>query len=499
MRRIHYWLLAGVFLLSAGVRLTFIRASAPVDDAWITFRFAQNLAGGHGFVYNLGERVLGTTTPLFTLLLVPFSWLRFPLDSAAQGLALLADLAVGLLLFRIVSRSLGFYEGLLASFLYGIFATIASACGYAMEVQIFSLLALGALCCGMEGRPRAAAVCAGAGSLVRPEGFLLAGLLLVVAAGRSLQRRERFRIAPVVIYLLVILPWIAFATAYFGSFIPNSVAAKAHQADISVRQWARFFFARNPVVLLFWAGGLVGVASAVRRRQWSLILLAAWGGLYTLFFLIARPPFLGIWYFPPVGPALIGLSVAGGIWLVSPFIRRPVTRILLIAGLATIPCLLLLPRTLATARAGRTMVNGVHRPMASWVTANTDSNDLVAAADIGYVGYLSGRRILDSSGLVSPELWKYYAAHADDPLRDVRYHLQRRPAVILLSISRDNYTRFKAGGLLEQYEPLARFQSLGDTTLRPQTDPGADYARSSRLVADYIAYRRIDYRADRRP
>src|SRR5450759_412222 len=39
------------------------------DDPFITYRYAANLQHGLGFVYNSGERVLSTTTPLFTILL----------------------------------------------------------------------------------------------------------------------------------------------------------------------------------------------------------------------------------------------------------------------------------------------------------------------------------------------------------------------------------------------------------------------------------------------
>ncbi|MEK7837451.1 MAG: hypothetical protein AAB328_05650, partial [candidate division NC10 bacterium] len=41
----------------------------PLDDAWIHFHFARNLAEGHGFVYNPGVHVSGSTAPLWTLLL----------------------------------------------------------------------------------------------------------------------------------------------------------------------------------------------------------------------------------------------------------------------------------------------------------------------------------------------------------------------------------------------------------------------------------------------
>src|SRR5829696_1795487 len=39
------------------------------DDPYITYRYASNLAQGAGFVYNAGERILSTTTPLYTLIL----------------------------------------------------------------------------------------------------------------------------------------------------------------------------------------------------------------------------------------------------------------------------------------------------------------------------------------------------------------------------------------------------------------------------------------------
>src|SRR5690606_35986274 len=38
------------------------------DDAFISFRYAQNLVDGHGLVYNQGERVEGYTNFLWTLL-----------------------------------------------------------------------------------------------------------------------------------------------------------------------------------------------------------------------------------------------------------------------------------------------------------------------------------------------------------------------------------------------------------------------------------------------
>ena len=39
------------------------------DDQYIFYSYAKNLANGHGYVFNSGERVNATTSPLYTLLL----------------------------------------------------------------------------------------------------------------------------------------------------------------------------------------------------------------------------------------------------------------------------------------------------------------------------------------------------------------------------------------------------------------------------------------------
>src|SRR5437879_10308715 len=61
-----------LILLALALRVPFASALVPDglgDDGYITLRYAANLAEGKGFVYNPGEPVWGTTTPLLTLLL----------------------------------------------------------------------------------------------------------------------------------------------------------------------------------------------------------------------------------------------------------------------------------------------------------------------------------------------------------------------------------------------------------------------------------------------
>ena len=56
------------------------------DDAFITFRYARNLAEGHGLVFNVGERVEGYTNFLWTVILAALYKLGADLPSAARAL-----------------------------------------------------------------------------------------------------------------------------------------------------------------------------------------------------------------------------------------------------------------------------------------------------------------------------------------------------------------------------------------------------------------------------
>ncbi len=60
-----------VILVAALIaRLTLLYSThRTAEDFYITLRYAENIAHGNGFVYNLAHHVLGTTTPLYTLFL----------------------------------------------------------------------------------------------------------------------------------------------------------------------------------------------------------------------------------------------------------------------------------------------------------------------------------------------------------------------------------------------------------------------------------------------
>jgi len=61
-----------------------------LEDALITFRYAINIVQGNGFVFNLGEKVLGTTTPFFTLITAGLAFI-----GGAENIILLTKILSG--------------------------------------------------------------------------------------------------------------------------------------------------------------------------------------------------------------------------------------------------------------------------------------------------------------------------------------------------------------------------------------------------------------------
>ena len=130
-----------LFVFAVVVRL--LPGERMVDDAYITFRYARNIVNGIGFVYNPGERVMGTTTPLYTLLMAGLSFLlrtdTYP--SIAIWVNALADGATCALLVPLGQAISGRrHVGIAAGLLYAIAPFSVTFAIGGMETSVFVLL-----------------------------------------------------------------------------------------------------------------------------------------------------------------------------------------------------------------------------------------------------------------------------------------------------------------------------------------------------------------------
>ena len=88
---------ATLYFVFTSVGIFYLFRNWAYDDPFITYRYAHNIVRGLGFVYNPGERVMSTTTPLFTLVLAAVSPLWSDLPRLANLIGAMS-LALGALL-----------------------------------------------------------------------------------------------------------------------------------------------------------------------------------------------------------------------------------------------------------------------------------------------------------------------------------------------------------------------------------------------------------------
>jgi hypothetical protein len=434
------WFALGVFLLVVAARL--FPGPRTIDDAYITFRYARNLLAGNGFVFNAGERVLGTTTPLFTLLLATIGLFtggaHAPFPEIALFVSALTDGFSALLLLKLGQRLGADWAGVGAALAWAIapFSVTFAIGGLETSFYIFVLLAT---CWAyLEKRRGLAALLAALSLLTRPDALLLILPLAfdwVVLAPRrgeaQVQRNE------VLLFILPLLAWGLFAWLYFSSPIPQSLLAKSAayrlpplSALVRLLQHYATPFLEHLTFGLGWIGiglllypflALVGSRAAFKREPASWPL-AVFPWIYFVTFAIANP-LIFRWYLATPLPfyflfILIGLQTM----LLDLFhlfkIKSAHFTNALCALVLVLPLLSLRNWTLHPAQPPDRPA-----PAMAWIelellyeqAAHYLAPELaahpqatLAAGDVGALGYFTDARILDLVGLNSLETLAYY-------------------------------------------------------------------------------------------
>lgn len=263
------------------------------DDAWISFRYARNLADGHGLRYNLGDHVPveGYSNFLWTVLAaVPES---VDADPGVWMTRLSAACGLGLLLHvtHVAWSRLGL--GRVGGGLAGLFLAASPAFaawstgGLATMPAAWALFALVDLWCLASPTPRRAwlgALAALALALLRVEGLywvlVVAGLALAVpvdgsGAHRTAWRRLR---GPLALVLAGIGLHTAWRAATYGSLV--AATAKAKVGLSGDRLWRGLLYVGGMLVALV-APGLAfpALPGALRHadRRWRTVALLAGG------------------------------------------------------------------------------------------------------------------------------------------------------------------------------------------------------------------------------
>jgi hypothetical protein len=484
LTRVEIAFLLGAILLC---RVLAIRACPIYDDAFITYRYARNLAQGAGLVFNPGapwEPILGTTTPGYAVLLSLFSRVGIGLVQASRGVNLIADLATAWLILAAFD-----YRRIAGAAAVSCFAALPQLARISMggmEAPLFAALALASAVALERGRVSLAGTLAALTCLVRPEGVLL---LPVLGAARIRNPRALVRLSLPVLAIGAVSV-ILLCTTY-GDPIPQSVHAKSQMHggpawSENLSRWRTILtqsFAPHaaylPLVPLVFVGARATLTRRGGARCFSLFSLAI-----TASYLAARPHTWGWYFYVPLVAWCLWLGL--GIEVAAPWIARAAERVrarLLLRLLrpVTLASILIVVAAAVSFALPTRVPARVYEPMQRWAseTSKLHPRATILASDIGAIAYTWTGTVLDSEGLTWPEALRYQ--HPTAMIEAMQ------PDYVLLVAERPRVEHFRSEDRVRRlYVPMARFSASGETELEPELD-----RVSPTWVQDYLVYKRV--------
>jgi hypothetical protein len=448
MKRAHFLLLAALSVVSLAVYLaasvSLSGPGFPLDDAWIHQTYARNLATHFEWAFIPGSPSAGATSLLWVLLLAPGYWLGLAPYAWTFVLGALLLLLTALVGWRAAQRLIPGDDR--ASLWIAAALTLewhlVWAAGSGMETLLFAWLAtlvLARILTLLNEAPPAfwwqSGLLAGLACLARPDGLTLLGPLALAALIYQPTWRARFRalLQSLLGFALFFIPYLLFNYALSGHAWPNTFYAKqAEYAELMRQPFLQRLadLIGLPLVgvgVLLLPGFLWVFYRALRERRWNILLVAAWIlGFIAIYALRLPVTFQHARYLIPVIPIYLILGGAGTFHWLRSAPGKGGARILSRAWLLAAAVVLLVFWGLG-ARAYRQDVAFINSEMvatARWVASNTPTDALIAAHDIGALGYFSERPLVDLAGLVSPEVIPFIrdesrlAAHLDEQKAD---------------------------------------------------------------------------------
>ncbi|MCX7765806.1 MAG: hypothetical protein N2246_03760 [Candidatus Sumerlaeia bacterium] len=304
-----------------------------MDDFFITFRYANNIATGRGFVFNEGERVLATTTPLLTILLAGLRLTGIMPELAVRWICSLTLMGSAIMFFLLHRQRKEDITGLTGGLLFFFIPPLMQLWGN--EVTLCMFFILSAIYFNARKQYNLSALFQGLYGLTRGEGVLFSLYIQFVTA----LREKKLNFYSLLILGILLVPWYLFSFLYFGEIFPNTLPAKIRQGvrlDVLnsytwglLENFRRIFFPKNLFILILtWLGGLKLLLNIFKLKRWSNLvflknfidekrtdyLLLTWIALHQIAYYCIGVPgsyewyFYTLWLLHPILPAY-GLSV----------------------------------------------------------------------------------------------------------------------------------------------------------------------------------------------
>ncbi len=412
------FIVTGLFLVVAASRG---HTGFPLDDGWIHQTYARNWAETGQLAYVAGQPSAGSTAPLWTLL-ISLGY-RLQIDPLAWTYVLGAiSLAItAWLVYRLAARLIpqrptaAWAAGLIVALEWHLIWAAVSG----METLLFCALML-LVIDRVQARSSGWAIGWWGGLLIltRPEGLVLIGLAALVMLARSGRDGLKTVVQMSITLILTVSPGLWFNWQAGGTLFPNTFYAKQSEYAVLTSSLPIWLEAIGQMLIAPLAGGLFlllpGLLAYVLRRptrywrtvNWAAWLPLLWAAAHTAVYALRLPVhYQHGRYLIPVIPVLAIYGVAGVARLMARRTGRwgrVINRVWAIS--IALIAIGYLPLGAVTYANDVSIIDDEMVAVAKWLAVQTPPDAVIAAHDIGAIGYFARRPLLDLAGLISPEV-----------------------------------------------------------------------------------------------
>ncbi len=437
-RVILIYIVVGAFSLGGYLLASrfYFRIGFPLDDAWIHQTYARNLVSSGEWSFIPGHPSAGSTAPLWSALLAigyalgsgPYLW------TFLLGWACLSVMGVfGYMGFHEICTSRaswGLWGGLLLITEWH----LVWGAGSGMETLAFAMFVLIIFVFIMKIEKRFTSekidqtnfiptikgwfglgILVGLSVWLRPDGVTLLGPVALIIIFLDLDWKEKLKVLLTVLsgFLLLFLPYLTFNKLLAGDWWPNTFYAKQAEyvslrsSSLPERFLREFSLPLVGVGVILLPGFIYFLIHGVKSRSWGVITGYLWilgfVGMYAW-----RLPVVYQHgrYLIPVMPLFFLLGLVGLAELARPDATVLWQRVLSRSWIITLGAVACIFWGIG-ARAYAIDVAVIESEMvttAQWISNNIEPDALIAAHDIGAIGYFSKHDLLDLAGLVSPQV-----------------------------------------------------------------------------------------------
>jgi arabinofuranosyltransferase len=442
------------------------------DDAYISFRYADNLLNGHGLVFNPGERVEGYTNFFWTVMIAGTMAIGLEPMYASQVLGLILGLATLLLVYRfgthVAHRTP--VQAIVAPILLAFSVPFGVWTFSGLETPLFSFLALlGAFHFILEYREASrfplSAIWFALASLTRPEGVLITvvssffGLWYLWFSREHLARHERQRfLLWLILFWVIYGPYFAWRYSYYGYLLPNTFYVR--QPKSWTQRWSHwvrgYAYIRDFITtnggILFLLPVLLAIPKKIDKWLYYVSALVLSWVVYLIY--VGGDPKVYcrlVALMLPLVYLLIQEGAHEAVYWSSVLTSQRAVRSLSVI-LLMVAVIVTFDPFLVGDQAERfehiaSVINPQRVAIGNWLSQNASSDAKLAVRAAGIVPFYSGLYTIDMLGVLDTRIAHQDILDADRNTAhgktDIRYILSQQPDYIMI-LKHETWDEFRA-------------------------------------------------------